>query len=125
MTNNPSAYTERVQTLICHTLNAQNIWTNRILRKPHTQGVWALFRLEDLPKLNKENHELSLHMLENCNISESITYVNTVGDQFTNAIADMIYHMINHGTYHRGQIITELKQNGVIPVSTDFIFYKR
>ncbi|WP_111881753.1 DinB family protein [Aequorivita sp. CIP111184] len=33
--------------------------------------------------------------------------------------------MINHSTYHRVQIINQLKEDGLKPIETDYIFYKR
>ena len=125
MEANPQAYTARVQKLICHTLNAQNIWTNRILKQPFTQNVWDLFELDKLQQLNLDNHNLSLQMLAECTLEEKLKYQSTTGEVFTKKVENIVYHMINHGTYHRGQIITDLKAAGVTPISTDFIFWNR
>jgi len=38
----------------------------------------------------------------------------------------MIVHVVNHGTYHRGQVATMLRQLGAKPaVSTDMIVFYR
>ena len=38
----------------------------------------------------------------------------------------MLQHVVNHGTYHRGQITTMLRQQGVAPPkSTDLITFYR
>ena len=37
----------------------------------------------------------------------------------------MITHVVNHATYHRGQIATFFRQLGLKPVGTDFITYAR
>ncbi|QLH28398.1 MAG: hypothetical protein HWD63_02710 [Candidatus Parvibacillus calidus] len=37
---------------------------------------------------------------------------------------DIIFHIINHSTYHRGQIAMEFRQSGLEPLNTDYIFYK-
>jgi len=37
----------------------------------------------------------------------------------------MMQHLVNHATYHRGQIVTMLRQLGVKPTNTDMIFYFR
>lgn len=34
-------------------------------------------------------------------------------------LAHSLQHVVNHGTYHRGQITTMLRQLGAKPVSTD------
>lgn len=46
----------------------------------------------------------------------SIAYKNMKGIEFTNAIDDVLHHVVNHGSFHRGQIITMLRQLG----HTDF-----
>lgn len=121
----PSSYVERVQRLICHTLNAQNIWNHRILGEPPTQLVWDTFGIERLHFLNDENHEMSLEILENNRLDAIINYEDSKGDSYSNSVENILFHIINHSTYHRGQLITTLKQNRVVPISTDFILYKR
>jgi uncharacterized damage-inducible protein DinB len=37
----------------------------------------------------------------------------------------MFRHFINHSSYHRGQIVTFLRQLGTPPPSTDLILYYR
>jgi uncharacterized damage-inducible protein DinB len=46
-------------------------------------------------------------------------------DTFTKA-EDIILHVINHASYHRGQLVTMARSLGAInPPRTDFIYYKR
>jgi uncharacterized damage-inducible protein DinB len=37
----------------------------------------------------------------------------------------MLQHLVNHGTYHRGQVATMLRQLGATPNSSDLIFFYR
>ncbi|USG66188.1 DinB family protein [Brevibacillus ruminantium] len=37
--------------------------------------------------------------------------------------ADIVQHVVNHGTYHRGNITAMLRQQGLAGVPTDYIFY--
>ena len=37
----------------------------------------------------------------------------------------MITHVVNHATYHRGQIATMFRQLGLKPIGTDFITFAR
>ena len=37
--------------------------------------------------------------------------------------ADLIEHVVNHGTYHRGHITAMLRQQGYPGIPTDYIFY--
>ena len=47
------------------------------------------------------------------------------GNQFRNPRWQALQHLANHGTYHRGQITTLLRQLGATPVSTDLIGFYR
>jgi uncharacterized damage-inducible protein DinB len=40
-------------------------------------------------------------------------------------IYESVLHAVNHGTYHRGQIVTMLRQLGAEPLATDFIHFVR
>jgi uncharacterized damage-inducible protein DinB len=45
--------------------------------------------------------------------------------QYSNPLWLSIQHLVNHGTYHRGQIATMLRQLGAKPLSTDLIHFYR
>ena len=54
------------------------------------------------------------------------TYKAIVGTPFTNPQWEMIMHCMNHSTYHRGQIVTMLRELGATAIpSTDMIGYFR
>lgn len=38
-------------------------------------------------------------------------------------VADLVKHIVNHGTYHRGNITAMLRQQGHAGIPTDYIFY--
>lgn len=38
-------------------------------------------------------------------------------------ISDLVRHVVNHGTYHRGNITAMLRQQGHAGVPTDYVFY--
>jgi uncharacterized damage-inducible protein DinB len=53
-------------------------------------------------------------------------YQNTKKEQFKQPIYQVLLHMFNHSTYHRGQLVTMLRQLGVQKLpSTDFIVWSR
>lgn len=41
------------------------------------------------------------------------------------SIADNVGHIVNHGTYHRGNITTFLRCQGYSGVSSDYIYFLR
>jgi uncharacterized damage-inducible protein DinB len=56
---------------------------------------------------------------------QPVIYTNTKGERFRNSIREIVYHIVNHGTYHRGNIAAMIRQLGYQGVSTDYIYYLR
>ena len=44
---------------------------------------------------------------------------------YSNPLWQSLQHVVNHGTYHRGQVATMLRQLGATPNSSDLIFFYR
>lgn len=54
-----------------------------------------------------------------------VHYRNSKGEEFANRLEEIVHHLVNHGTYHRGNIAAMLRQLGQTGVSTDYIIYLR
>ena len=53
-------------------------------------------------------------------------YYNNKKEHFKMPVYQMIHHVFNHGTYHRGQLVNILRQLGVQKVpATDFVIWMR
>ncbi|WP_336687471.1 DinB family protein [Chryseobacterium bernardetii] len=115
---------DKTISLINHTLNAQQIWNARILGET-TFEVWQINPFESLVEINHTNFLKSIDIIRNFDPDQRIEYQNSRGTKFENTIFEMLFHAVNHSTYHRGQINSLLKQSGLTPLLTDYIFYKR
>lgn len=115
---------ERARKLFNHILNAHQIWNNRIDPRQPISGVWELHAAQELKSIDRTNYEHTLLILDKFDLNSAIHYTNSKGQTFCNRIRDILFHIINHSTYHRGQIATEFRQNGIEPLITDYIFYK-
>lgn len=124
ITENREAVDDKTISLINHTLNAQQIWNARISGET-TFEVWQINPFDTLEEINHQNFLKSIDIVQNADLEKTIEYQNSRGTKFENTVFDMLFHAINHSTYHRGQINSLLKQNGLEPVLTDYIFYKR
>lgn len=122
---NKNTCPEKAVLLLNHTLNAHHIWNARINGISNKFGVWEIHPAEQLQQIDKENKAVTETILSKSQLTSPITYQNMRGETFTNTIGDILFHIINHSTYHRGQIQSELKNSGVAPASLDYIFYKR
>ena len=52
-----------------------------------------------------------------------ITYENPPGTPWTYTLGQMMQHVVNHSTYHRGQVAGMIRQLGVAPPPTDYLRY--
>jgi uncharacterized damage-inducible protein DinB len=116
---------ERVWVLMCHMVNAHTIWVNRILKRDNTIGVFQAQTFNDVMSMSELNHQTTNEILENLILEDGIEYTNTQGNRYENSIEQILIHVFNHHTYHRGQINQLLVQEGHKPMVTDFIFYNR
>lgn len=122
--NSPKV-SEKTINLINHILNAQQIWNERIINETNKIGVWDIRELNELLSINERNYSESLNILSSLELNKTLSYKTSKEVEFNNSIKDILFHVINHSTYHRGQIASELKTSGIEPISTDYIFYKR
>ncbi|KQM53695.1 DinB family protein [Chryseobacterium sp. Leaf201] len=124
ISENISGVDEKIISLINHTLNAQQVWNSRISGEASFE-VWQINPFETLQEINQLNFKKSIAIVKDFDLDQKITYQNSRGTEFENAVFEMLFQAINHSTYHRGQINSLLKQHGIEPLLTDYIFYKR
>jgi uncharacterized damage-inducible protein DinB len=113
-----------------HIWDAQLIWLSRLNGTPFTSWPSKDFTgsLNEACEEFIENCKDFKTYAENCNgnFSNRLKYHTLDGTEYNSAIEEMIVHCMNHGTYHRGQLITMLRQGGFMEVgSTDFIRFCR
>ncbi len=123
--DSPDKTSEKSIRLFNHILNAHQIWNNRIEPKQPPFGVWEIHPVQNLKNSNQANYEQTLQILDTVDLDKTINYTNSRGQAFSNSVRDILFHVINHSTYHRGQIAADFRQNGLEPLVTDYIFYKR
>jgi uncharacterized damage-inducible protein DinB len=63
--------------------------------------------------------------LTEADLLKPISYTNVKGETYSTPLWQMMLQVVTHGVYHRGQIVTMLRQLGVKPINTDIIFYFR
>lgn len=54
-------------------------------------------------------------------LERALVYVNMQGQTWTYPLWRTLLHVVNHGTYHRGQVTTLLRQLGGEPTAIDFL----
>jgi uncharacterized damage-inducible protein DinB len=56
-------------------------------------------------------------------LQKVVTYLNLRGERWEYPLWQILQHLVNHSTYHRGQVTTMFRQLGARPVETDFLVY--
>jgi uncharacterized damage-inducible protein DinB len=111
--------------LFSHVLNAQHIWAQRISDKKPLYGVWDVHPKENFESISVENFKLIREVLKDTPLDKRILYTTTQGVHYENRLDEILFHLFNHSTYHRGQVVTLLKKEGFMPPVTDYIMLKR
>lgn len=119
-----------VRGTLVHSYGAEWIWLERwkgtspttlikeedIPTFPLLREKWAVLRQE----LNQFVSTLTDEQLQ-----APLAYKDLKGNPYAQPLWQQMQHLINHSTYHRGQVVTLLRQLGVKPVATDLIAYYR
>jgi len=117
---------EKSITLFSHVLNAHHIWNARLQGKAASFEVWTPQPIKDWSDLHYENQRNSFEIITNTdNFEQRINYETSDGRAYTNTVKDILFHVINHSTHHRGQIAMDMRNHNLEPLTLDYIFYKR
>lgn len=111
--------------LFSHVLNAQHIWVSRMEGTTIQYEIWQEHAKKDFESISKTNFEHIKDTLAKQKLETIITYKDSRGNEYKNEVGEMFMQMLNHSTYHRGQIVSMLKREGFIPPVTDYIYFKR
>ena len=132
---NPAEFTRDMQTshgsvrgTLVHTLWGEWVWFRRWAgESPKT--VFSEFDFPDLgvirPRwhaLDRERNEFMATLTEE-KLQSVFGYENLKGEHWEYSYVHAMQHVVNHSTYHRGQIVTLLRQLGKTPPVTDFLVF--
>ncbi|OOC62552.1 DinB family protein [Paenibacillus ihbetae] len=111
--------------VISHVVSADNIWFNRI--KEEQDSIPAKKVFTDLKEARQEMDELQSQIRDYVSslsdTEKKVSYTMASGRQMENSIAEILQQVVNHGTYHRGNITTMLRSFGYQGVMTDYIAF--
>jgi len=115
--------------LINHIISAQDLWLERILHQTSWDiDLWENYSFHECLALSGvSTHEWLNYINGNTEktLKKEHTYYNTKNEQYTNKIYQTINHVISHSHYHRAQINSILRKEGIEPIKVDYIFYLR
>jgi len=115
---------------LVHVYAADRVWFGRIHGNPPARFIDPEndMRLEvlqnDWPALYKRWQEWASGLSED-SIGSKISYKDLKGNPYETPLWQIVLHVVNHGTHHRGQVSGFLRALGHTPPPVDLIAYYR
>jgi uncharacterized damage-inducible protein DinB len=125
----PSSFAGVLPTLV-HMLGAEWAWLERWRGTsptgfPDATGLTSVAAVRERWDGLWGEEQAFLGGLTAADADRPVAYRLFNGSADTRLLGDLMRHVVNHGTYHRGQLTTLLRQLGKTPPSTDYIRYLR
>jgi uncharacterized damage-inducible protein DinB len=115
---------------LVHMMGAEHIWLERwkgvSLTRLFDEGEFDdLVAVRDRWTIIEEHRAAWLQSLHDGAAGEVVHYKNLGGRPFEAPLWQLVQHVANHSTYHRGQIVALLRIQGSRGVSTDLVAWTR
>ena len=113
-----------------HLIEVENSWWERLqLAERTTSSGWFTGSFTDLSKKLLSLSQQWQNWVQNANeanITHVFAYQNTKKEHFKQPVYEMLLHLFNHQTFHRGQLVMMFRQLGLDKIPpTDFIVFSR
>lgn len=119
-----------IQGTLTHLLRSERIWLNRI-EEGTPSTPWALATdeqwthlLDEWPQIHQRWRRWAAP-LSPAGAEAPITYTDLKGNRRMEPIWQIVLHVVNHSTHHRGQVAGFLRALGKTPPPLDFIAFVR
>lgn len=107
-----------------HIINVHHIWITRVAGLNTESFTWDILPIDFWEKLAQDNYLKTTDYLEKVELEQKVNYSSEEGVQYEKLDIDILYHILNHSTYHRAQIARDLRENGITPPSFNFISFR-
>jgi uncharacterized damage-inducible protein DinB len=119
-----------VRDTLGHIHGAEWVWLERFQgRSPSSLPDTTQF--QDIVSLRERWNELETRLLgfvrglTQSDLDRVMEYKTLKFGVYSNPLCESMQHLVNHGTYHRGQVTTLLRQLGAQPIGTDLMHFHR
>lgn len=119
-----------IRDTLAHIVTSEWVW----LRRWHGESPTAPPEWESLREASALRRKLAeieadrrvfLDELSDEDLVKPLAYRNIKGDEFRQPLVEQLLHVVNHSTYHRGQIATLFRQAALAAPTTDLIVFQR
>lgn len=112
---------------VLHMLQADYRWLHRLKGLPIVEipAGWQNEKIDSLISLWLDvQDELVARVRELApQGNPMVKFTTAKGDTFQLPLEEVITHVVNHSTYHRGQLVNMLRMTGAAPESTDYFLF--
>ena len=119
-----------VRDTLAHLYGAETIWLQRF--KGESPSAFPdTSQINDFAALQSKWNPIAADLLNFASnltqedIDRVVEYKTMKFGVYSNPLWQSLQHVVNHGTYHRGQITTMLRQLGAQPLATDLMHFYR
>jgi uncharacterized damage-inducible protein DinB len=117
-----------IRKTLYHVWDAQYIWELRLKGQSLKEGISKSFTgsLDEAKKLFLDQSAKLKDLFQEGDEDRIIDYRNIAGQSFSSSIGEILLHVCNHSTFHRGQIVSMLRILGETELkATDLIAFYR
>ncbi|MCM3790624.1 DinB family protein [Domibacillus indicus] len=110
-----------------HIYDVDRIWFSRMKESSEPAGGETTFSTaaEAKKAFTDLGKEMSRFLQEVRSGDTMINYRTKEGVLFQNTLSELVTHVVNHGTSHRGNVVAMLRTAGYGSCPTDFIYFLR
>lgn len=115
-----------IKATVTHLLESDWLWVNRFKGIPlATVPTWQLDSAADIYREWKIVQEDMLSATQALAVDKThkIAFITRKGIPYELPFEDLIMHITNHGSYHRGQLTHMVRVVGGQPVGTDYFIF--
>lgn len=106
---------------LAHILMADRVWIARVT----SEKIEPQENVEiEWPQIQKRWVEF-VSGLSDSDLARVVSYKDMKGNPYETPLWQIILHVVNHATLHRGQVMAMIRQLGIAPPPTDLIFFYR
>jgi uncharacterized damage-inducible protein DinB len=117
-----------VRGTLVHTLWSEWVWFRRWLGES-PKDLFDEHDFADVAAIEARWNELDqerrlfLGVISNEKLESTFAYENRKGERWEYSYARAMQHVVNHSSYHRGQVVTFLRQLDRTPPATDLLIF--
>jgi uncharacterized damage-inducible protein DinB len=124
-----AAYLRGVQ-VMTHNQLCRLVWLARLEGRPSDcPSDWFPVWTVDQTRVaaEEQDREWAEYLASICDsdLSKQVSYTSSEGVQYVSGVEDILTHIFNHSTYHRGQLARIVTECGGQRANTDYIAFTR